>query len=206
MTVKNHRHLIIIVAITFITILFGYVLISGTSEKGKTTTEIPSGNITSGHDDTNLSMSQVLVDIKEEIHRIDPSIFVTEWELNSTNNVVTLYAIYISNESGIKELQGKKTGNFTIFIVHDTEFEKNMADVQQQLIQLRKNPDYHIAATPMILDTFNDPPQNYIELLVDEITPENRKLNNTEIKGWKIFVRTLSPPPTPPTLKTNSSP
>lgn len=206
MDVKNQRPLIIALAIIFISILFLYVWISGITLKEKPTTEIPSLNMKDDQKNDSQDISRVVHESKEEIYRIDPSIFVTKWELNSSNNDVNLYAIAIHNESEIKGLQGRKNGRFSIYIIRDTKFEKDMTDVQEQLIQLRKNPDYKIATTAMILDTFHDPPQNYIDIYVDEITPENKKLDNTVMQGWKTIVHVLSSPPTPATIKTNPLP
>jgi hypothetical protein len=120
---------------------------------------------------------------------------LSKWEFDPALNEITLYAHDINNQQEIDNLQRKSVGKYSIRIVHDTEFEKNLEDVRQQLAELRKNPDYQIAGMVMTTDTLNDPPQNYVELWVYKSTVENQKLNNTVINGWKILVYPESLPP-----------
>jgi PKD repeat protein len=120
---------------------------------------------------------------------------ISKWEFDPTTEELTLYAYDINNPRVIDNFQAKLVGKYSIRVVHDTEFEKNRADVQQRLLQLRKNPDYQIAWIAMHTDTINDPPENYVELWAYKSTPENKKLDNTVIKGWKILVYPVSQPP-----------
>lgn len=117
---------------------------------------------------------------------------VSKWEFDPTSKKLTVYAYDIKNFKAIADIQREKVGPYPIQIVHDLEFEKNRADVQQQLADLKKNPDYQISWIFMNIDTINDPSENYVELWVHSTTPENKMLDNSMIKGWKILVYPIS--------------
>jgi hypothetical protein len=61
----------------------------------------------------------------------------------------------------------------------------------------------------MNMDPFGDHPGYYAEVWVYQLTPENEKLDNTVINGWKILIYPVSPPPqttkTPKANATNTS-
>jgi hypothetical protein len=63
------------------------------------------------------------------------------------------------------------------------------------LWELKKNPDYQITDISMISDSLVDPPELHAELWCSDSTPANKKLDDTVIKGWKIFVYVESYPP-----------
>jgi hypothetical protein len=107
--------------------------------------------------------------------------------------VINLYAIDIRNESEIKGFEGKKIGNDTIYIIHDTDFETKRSEVFAYLWELKKNPDYQISDISMVTDPYGP----YVELWCYKSTPENKKLDNTMIQGWKILVYVESYPPSP---------
>jgi PKD repeat protein len=117
---------------------------------------------------------------------------ISKWEFDPTTEELIVYTYDIGNPLAINDLQKKPVGKYSIRVIHDAEFEKNRAEVQQQLVQLQKTPDYQIAWIAMHTDTINDPPENYVELWVYKSTPENKKLDSTVIKGWKIFVLPVS--------------
>ena len=120
---------------------------------------------------------------------------ISKWEFDPSTKEIILYIYDVIGQQMMDDLQGKRVGKYSIRVVHDTEFEKNREDVRQQLADLWKNSDYQIAGTAMVTDTLNDPPQNYVEVWVYRSTPENKKLDNTVINGWKILVYPESHPP-----------
>ena len=124
------------------------------------------------------------------------SIAFSKLKYNPVKNEITLYDYPTFNKYAALEIDGKKIGNYTIRLQHDTEFVTIQEEVKKQLFQLRKNPDYQIDGISMVTDPFGNPPGNYAELWVYQSTQENKKLDNTVILGWKILVYPMSPIPT----------
>lgn len=156
--------------------------------------------------DLNSSPSKLPSEIEREMWPITQEYHFTvnKWEFDpEIRNEINLYAHDIRNESMIEELQGKQIGNYTIHIIHDTEFETIRLEVVAYLTELRKNPEYQIAHISMVTDRISDPPGNYAELWCTGETPANRKLDGTLVKGWRILVYPMSPPPTSPPLNAN---
>ncbi len=200
---KNNKiSLVITAAIIIIAILFVYFWMSGIFPRVMTTTEKNPVNITPAFINTNFSLSKIPLEIRNEVQMIDNSITLTKWEFNSTStNVINLYATDIRNESEIKGLQAKKIGNYTIYVIRDKEFEFTRSEVEAYIMELEKNPDYQIGSSEMV----QDPNGPYAILWCYSSTPENKKLDNTVIKGWKILVYVGSLPPIPQTTKMSSS-
>jgi hypothetical protein len=187
--------LIITAAITVVAITFIYLWILGAIPNGMASIGKPSINNASKLTDANFSLIKLPADIQHEIRHYETKHHFTldKWEFDSRkNNEINLYAHDIRNESAIEDLQGKQIGNYTIHIIHDTEFETKREEVEAYLTQLRKNPDYQIAWIGMVTDTTGDSPKKYVELWVYESTPKNKKLDNTVIQGWTIHVYPVS--------------
>jgi hypothetical protein len=120
---------------------------------------------------------------------------VSRWDLNPTNNEVTLFVYDIHNETMMTEYQGKRIGNYTFNFIHDTAFEKNRKETIDYFTQLREDPAYEIAQIVTMTDAFggiSGKPANYVELWVYNSTPENKKLKWTVINGWLIEVYPLT--------------
>lgn len=159
--------------------------------------------------DTNSSPSKLPPEVHDQMWPLKQEYHFTvnKWEFDPVKrSTINLYSHDIRNATLIKDLQGKQIGNYTIYIIHDTEFEAIREEVRVYLNELRKNPDYQINSISMVTDRIHDPPENYAELWCYDSTPENKKLDNTRIKGWKILVYPVSPPPhTAQTLTVDSS-
>jgi CRISPR/Cas system CSM-associated protein Csm5 (group 7 of RAMP superfamily) len=69
----------------------------------------------------------------------------------------------IRNESSIENLRGKQIKNYSLNLIHDTEFEDTRKEVSDYLYELRNNPDYQVNSVYMIADRLNDPPENIAE-------------------------------------------
>jgi hypothetical protein len=206
MTSKNRIPQIIIAGIIIITIVFVYLWMSGIFPMGTTITEKTQVNITSAFVDQNFSMSRLPPEIQHDVQIIDDSFPLDKWEFNTTkNNVINLYAFNIHNESDIEGFQGKRIGNYTMYIIHDREFETTQSEVAAYLDELMKNPDYQIAHVGIGIDKTVDPTELFVDLWCYRSTPENKKLDKTMIKGYKIIVIPLPPLPLEPTLNTSSS-
>lgn len=113
---------------------------------------------------------------------------INTWEFGPDTNQITLFVNDIRNDSQIEILQGTHIGNYTIRIIHDTEFEKIRNDVLTNLTQLQKDSRYHINTINMGTAPFSSPPGYFTEVWVDELTPENKKLDNSMIQGWRIKI------------------
>ena len=198
MTTKNRIPLIITAAIIVIAVLFAYLWISGTFPKRMTTTEKLSENFTPKFKNTNFSLNKLPIEFQDEIRHYSSGNFTLDkWEFDPVNgDEINLYAHSVRNEEAVEDFQRKKIGNYTIHIIHDTEFETARREVEAYLSQLRKNPAYQIANFDWITDSFADPPRQYVELWCYSSTPENRNLDNKIILGWKILVYPVLPIPT----------
>ncbi|MCK9593218.1 MAG: hypothetical protein M0Q91_14535 [Methanoregula sp.] len=117
---------------------------------------------------------------------------ISKWEFDQINEKMIFYTYDIRDKRAINDLQGTLVDNYTIQMIHDTEFETTRADVQKQLIEFRNNPEYQIGGISMVTDAFGDPAGNYAELWVYDLTPENKKIDNTVINGWTILVYPVS--------------
>jgi hypothetical protein len=129
---------------------------------------------------------------------------IHKWEFGPDTDEITLYAYSIHNQSQVDALQGTHIGNYTIRILHDTEFERTQHELVQNLTLLQQDSRYQIDHFYTTVDPFGDPPGYYIELWTLGYTPENRKLDNTMMNGWKIQVYPISPDPTNPPLPAGS--
>jgi len=143
---------------------------------------------------TVIESQDVSVELKKIVQSMDRNdqFTLNKWEFNPTSNEVMFYVFDVKDESMMNDLQGKQVGNYTIHVIHDSEFEDVRENVSQQLRQLMDNPDYQIAEIGMITDRVNDPPGNYVDLWVYKSTPENNGLDNTVINGWTIRVYPVS--------------
>ncbi len=117
---------------------------------------------------------------------------INDWNLNSTTKELTLFTYDIREDQVMENDRKTIIGNYSIRLVHDSEFETNRAEVQRKLLDLRKNPEYQIGGISMITDAFGDPPGNYAELWVYKTTPQNEKLEYADMQGWIIRVYPVS--------------
>jgi len=202
---KSRISLLIIAGI--IIVAFSTVLLMSGMPEPKVTSQDGSINRSPDFIDKNYSLSQLPLEIRHDVREIDNSFPLTKWEFNATNNTINLYATDIRNESDIRRFQGKQIGNYSIYVIHDIEFETTRAEVESYLSQLRKNPDYQIAWIGMDTNPLENPTGHYAELWCYSSTPANKKLDNTTIQGWKILVYPVSPPrPESRNSSSNASP
>jgi len=165
MTTENQKPLILTAAIIFIAILLMFMWISGIFPKGMAIPRNSSTNISPAFIDKNSSPSKLPPDIQKDIEQIARNYIFTinKWEFDPVKRDEIIFYVHdIRNESSIEDLQGKQIGNYTLKIIHDTEFETTRSEVNAYLNELGKNPDYQIAWIAMHIDTINDPPENYV--------------------------------------------
>lgn len=198
----NNRIPVLIITGIIIMALSTVLLIHGVPEP-QVTSQDDSINHSSDFIDKNFSISQLPIEIRRDVQKIDNSFPLTKWEFNATNNAINLYATDIRNENDIREFQGKQIGNYSIYVIHDTEFETNRIEVHDYLNSLRGNASYQISSIEMVLD----PTGFYVELWVYKMTEENKKMDKTMMKGWKILVYPVSSPrPESRNSSSNASP
>lgn len=203
---KNQNLQIITVMLLIITVVFVCLWISGILvPNGTSTIEKPVINNSPELAEKLSSLKPFPPEIRGEIQILAAkySIALEWWGFDPYNNEIDLFEHGIYNSSATDDLRGKQIGNYTIHIFNDTEFETTESDVRLYLAQLKKNPDYQISWIDMVTGgSIANPTGPYVELWVNKITPENQKLDNTVIQGWKILVFPMAPLPTD---MTNSS-
>lgn len=157
----------------------------------------PQGSMVSKTGKTQVKTQNIPDNLMDELRSLNDNgqFIISKWEFDPTSNELLIYAYDIGKLLVIDDIQTKTIGEYSVRMIHDTEFEKNRADVRQQLGELMKNSDYQIASIDMTTDTLNDPPENYVEIWVYKSTPENKNLDNSVINGWKILVYPVSQPP-----------
>ena len=156
-----------------------------------TPTEKLPENSNFGFNDANFSKTKLPPELRHNLAQLEDELHFTvgKWEFDPEDNTtINLYAHDIRNESMMRDIQGKQIGTYAIRIIHDSEFEVTRSEVFQQLMQYREDPAYQIANVAMITDYNRDPSEYYAELWAYNSTPENKKLDNTVIRGWKILV------------------
>lgn len=190
-TIMNNRPPMIIIAVIIIIAIFlASLLLSDIFPMGRTTMEKTPENFTHVFKDNNSSPNLLPHEIRQEIQQHKRKNFtLNKWEFNlAKRNEINLYVHDIRSENAINEFQGEQIGNYTIHLIHDTEFEASRAEVFNYLWGLRKNPVYQINSVSMTTDRINDPPENIAEVWAYKSTPENKALDNTIIKGWRIQI------------------
>lgn len=201
---ENSRAVVFLVAGIFLSLIIFAGYVSWTqknpTEPADSRNALPKVSLTiaPGFKDLNSSPGKLPSEIEREMWplELEYHFSLNKWEFDpDKKNEIILYALDIRNESLIEEIQEKQIGNFTVHIVRDSEFEKTRSEVRSYLTELRKNPEYQIAHISMVTDRISDTPGNYAELLCNGNTPENRKLDGTLVKGWRIVVYPMSPMP-----------
>jgi hypothetical protein len=124
---------------------------------------------------------------------------ISKWGVDSDNQQLIIYVYNIQNQSEINKLQNKKDGNWTIKILHDTDIETEINEVYTELKRMENTYDLHVAGVEIA------PSEKKITMWVSNTTPDNQKLNGTQIKGWSVEVYLAGPPRSPTANLTNLS-
>ncbi|OPY36073.1 MAG: hypothetical protein A4E35_02115 [Methanoregula sp. PtaU1.Bin051] len=131
-------------------------------------------------------------DVNKEMYRIrftsSQNFSISLWEIDPNNEQVTFYICRVRNQDEIHNIQGKKIDNWTIRIIHDTEFEKEIDSIYIELNKLKMKPELQILSFYAQKDPWVVPPKKEIILWVKNQTPENQQLDKTDMRGWKISV------------------
>ncbi len=188
MNIKERLPLTII-GIIFITVVITYLIISGPANQNGGTLPIkkPAENITPVSVNFTLNLMGFPPEIQGEIltlsdtYSIDPEY----WGFDPFNNEIDLLERDIPNKSSYKDLSGKKIGNYSIHIFNRTELEITRSEVQDYLFQFFHTSDYQISNS---ITTFDMDGRPYVDVECEKFTPENKRLENTTYKGWRIHV------------------
>lgn len=196
---KNRISLVVIGIIIIFFIGVVYYGIAGVHSKGGTTaTENPITTVTTNLTNQNITpektASPELLNQLSLFSMRHKDFGIHKWEYGPKIDEITLYAYAIKNESIIENLQGIRVNNYTIRIIHDTEFERKQHELVQKLTLIQQDSHYQIDHFYTVVDPFGNHPEDTIELWVIALTPENRKLDNTEMDGWNVVVYPISTP------------
>lgn len=124
---------------------------------------------------------------------------ISKWGVDPDNQQLIIYAYNIQNQDETNKLQNKKIGNWTIRIVHDTEIETEIKEVYTELKRMENTYDLQVACVETA------PSEKKITMWVSNSTPDNQKLNGTQIKGWTVEVYLAGQPRVPKANLTNLS-
>jgi hypothetical protein len=132
----------------------------------------------------NMTLNELNETLTDKLDRIEErnSFTVTRREVDEDQKNVTLYEIYM-NEDQIAELQGKEIGGWTITVLPDTDYMKEMDAARAEIMEMKKNPEFQISGSSMTAGNVKE-----IELWVYNRTPENEALEGKVIRGWTIHV------------------
>jgi hypothetical protein len=139
--------------------------------------------------------------LKKEIDKLilDKKFGISKWGVDLNNQQLIIYAYNIQNRDEMEKLQNKKIGNWTINIIEDTEIEMETNEVYTELKRMENTYDLQVAGVEIA------PSEKKITMWVSNTTPDNQKLNGTQIKGWTVEVYLAGPPISPMTNLTNQS-
>jgi hypothetical protein len=193
------------ISLIFIGIIFIFVIgvvyygIAGVYSKGGTTaTENPMATVPTKLTNQNITpektASPELLNQLSLFSMHHKDFGIHKWGFGPDTDEIILYAYAVKNESIIENLQGTKINNYSIRIIHDTEFERDQHELVQKLTLIQQDSRYQIDHFYTVVDPFGNHPEDTIELWVVALTPENRKLDNTEMDGWKVVVYPISTP------------
>lgn len=156
---------------------------SGCGELAMLKSLLPNRNSQKNYKDLPYELKTVLKTVKFS-HKFATS----RWEIDTVNRSMTIYTYGIRDEQEMNSFDGRTVNNYTIRMVHDSEFETTVQDVKKHITKFQENPDFQINRISMVTDPFGDPPANYVELWVNQLTSKNKELDNTMIDGWIIQV------------------
>jgi hypothetical protein len=189
---KNSRTAVFLIAGIFLVLVFlaGCVssLQKNSSEPANSSGALqnPLTSTASQSNGMNLSLNQFPAEIRGEVKVLadDYSIALNYWEFDPFNDEIDILAYNVPDTAVIAILQGKHIGNYSIHIFNNTDLETSGSEVRVYLTTLKKNPEYQIDDFQMV----NAARGPYATLWYNRSTPENKKFDNTVMKGWKIFV------------------
>jgi hypothetical protein len=118
----------------------------------------------------------------------DQGYSISKLELDYESNQAIVYVTNVYNEENVNDLQGRQVGNWTIRVVHDVNYEKELNLLVADLEELRENPELNIAS-------FTVSPKK-VNILVWNLTPENQALKGTMMHGRRVYVWKTTMPPT----------
>ncbi|AGB01949.1 hypothetical protein Metfor_0893 [Methanoregula formicica SMSP] len=107
---------------------------------------------------------------------------ISKWGVDTANQQLIIYAYNIQDKKEIDMLQNKKIGNWTIYVIHDSEIEDEIKEVYAELKRIENSSDLHVAGVEMM------PADKKIIMHVSTLTHDNEKLSNTTLKGWGVEV------------------
>lgn len=138
--------------------------------------------------------TEIPPELKNDVEKMRGlNLAVSRWDIDQANKRFIVYTYTRTDPATVQIVEGEKAGNWTIELVYDTEFAARMNEVSDEL---HKTPEMKVSAVQWSIDGYQNPPVYEAIVYVLEYSPENRKLNGTELEGWKMLVyRAASYPP-----------
>jgi hypothetical protein len=149
------------------------------------TLQNPSATLALTLDDANwTALKQIPPEIHDDVwdYARKYSIPFASWGFDPVNNEIFLFAGDFHDPNAIRDLQGKKIGNYTIHIFNGTELKMAEPEVRTYFTGLMKKPECQIEDIDLVTRT--DRP--YILLYYNMSTPQNQYFQNRYYKGWKV--------------------
>jgi len=184
-----------------ISIIVGLIVLLNSKEIGHNTGESKNAqvlNVNENQTEEIRNMSTELpLELKNEVENIRGSnLAVSRWDIDPVNKKFLVYTYVKTDPNLVRNIEGRNANNWTIEVIYDTEFVARMNQVIEESNIIRKNPEMKISAVQWSIDGYKNPPLYEAIVYVSDYTPDNQKLNGTELQGWKISVyRSASYPP-----------
>ncbi len=103
----------------------------------------------------------------------------TRWKADFGNKTITIFVWNVTATN--KKYDGMKIDTWTVRVTEDVELKEEMRAINTKLESEIPNASWIISINPRT-------GEKSVKVLVDELTPKAKKLNNTTIDGWKIYV------------------
>jgi len=117
---------------------------------------------------------------------------ISNCSADPAQQVFTLTIFDNNDPVAVSQFQSHHIEGWSVEVNTDTDLEQSILRTHNRLYALKADrPELKIAAYDLIVDSRNRPVQKIAEVFVSESTPDNQKLNGTEIDGWKIRVLEL---------------
>lgn len=119
--------------------------------------------------------------VKFEIQRLllDRNVRILRWIADTADKRIDLICYRITPES--QEVHGKTINGWTINVTYDTELKRQAEEIGAEVMRWREEPEMQIAGEYISLS------DKEVVLFVYNYTPENQRLHNKTIDGWKIY-------------------
>ena len=138
--------------------------------------------------------TEIPLELKNDVEKMRGfNLAVSRWDIDPANKIFIVYTYTRTDPAIAQIVEGRKAGNWTIELVYDKEFVDRMNKASDEIYEI---PEMKVSGIQWSVGGYQNPPVYEAIVYVLEYSPENRKLNGTELEGWKMLVyRAASYPP-----------